>query len=146
MDYILELYRHPKMFDKPLGTLGELEVFCLSPDGEPYGEPVYSCFTLEPSIPVVPSGCHNLSLTYSPRFSPKVPYRKYRGVPLISSPDCPERRGIRIHIGNTSNDTRGCILVGKDYDQNGLLKSRQAFAEFMKFASHIYKIYIYESY
>lgn len=147
MEYIAELNRRLSHSDLPLGTLGGLFVYRLdSTTLEPYGEPIFHCFSLEPIIPVVPGGCHNISITYSPRFSPKLPYRKYRGVPLISSPSCPERRGIRIHIGNSVNDTRGCILLGTDYNQDGLLNSRAAFVEFMKYASHINKINIYESY
>lgn len=145
MEFIAELHRRLKLSELIPGTCGELFVYRVdSTTHEAYGEPVYYCYTLEPSIPAVPVGCHNLSITYSPRFSPKMPYRKYRGVPLVSSPDCPERRGIRIHIGNSVNDTRGCILLGTDFNQDGLVNSRAAYVEFMKYSSHINKIYIYE--
>lgn len=146
MKYIAELRRFLKSSSYPLGTLGYLDVFKLDEYSNPFGEPVFSCVTLEPSIPVVPVGCHNLSLTYSPRFSPRMPYRLYRGVPLIYSPDCPERRGVRIHIGNTVKDTRGCILLGSDFSQDGIINSRQSFIDFMKIASETSKINFYGPY
>lgn len=146
MSYIAELRRIDKVDKFPLGTVGYLDVYDESDERLGFGVPVASFVTLEPQIPVVPVGKHNLSLTYSPRFSPKLPYRRYRGVPLISSPACPERRGIRIHIGNTVRDTRGCILIGTDFSQDGITNSRSAFIGFMKLASRINKIIIYGSY
>lgn len=144
--YIAELRRTLKFADFPLGTIGYLDIYRESDDHVAFAEPVASFVTLEPQIPVVPQGEHNLSLTYSPRFSPKLPYRRYRGVPLISSPDCPECRGIRIHIGNTVKDTRGCILIGTDFSHDGIVNSRSAYVEFMKLASRINKIVVYEPY
>lgn len=144
--YVAELRRIAKSGPYPVGTLGYLDVYHCTKDNVSYGEPVLSLVTLEPETPSIPVGPHNLSLTYSPRFSPKSPYRGFRGVPLISSPDCPERRGIRIHIGNTSRDTRGCILIGTDFSQDGIVNSRSAYLSFMKFASFINKIVIYGPY
>lgn len=144
--YIAELHRIIKPSTYPLGTLGYMSIYMCDDKLIPYGEPVCEYCTLEPSIPVLPIGEHNLSLTYSPRFSPKSPYRKFLGVPLISSPDCPERRGIRIHIGNTVKDTRGCVLIGTEISQDGIINSRAAYVGFMKFASKINKIVVYESY
>lgn len=144
--YIVELRREFKLSKFPLGTTGFLDIYLESDEFIGCGAPVASFVTLEPQVPVIPVGEHNLSLTYSPRFSPKLPYRNYRGVPLVSSPDCPERRGIRIHIGNTVKDTRGCILIGTDFSQDGIVNSRAAYIEFMKFASRINKIVVYGSY
>lgn len=144
--YIAELRRTFKFAGFPLGTAGYLDIYRESEGHIGFAEPVASFVTLEPQIPVIPQGEHNLSLTYSPRFSPKLLYRKYRGVPLISSPTCPERRGIRIHIGNTVRDTRGCVLIGTDFSQDGIVNSRAAYIEFMKFASRINKIVVYEPY
>lgn len=145
MSYIAVLRRFVN-FDSSFGTFGSLNVYRESDERNGSAYPVVSFTTLEPRVPVVPLGEHNLSLTYSSRFSSKLPYRKYRGVPLISSPSCPERRGIRIHIGNTLRDTRGCILIGTDFSQDGILNSRAAYIEFMKFASRINKIIFYGSY
>ena len=47
----------------------------------------------------IPTGRCPVSLTYSPRFDCQLP--------LVQSVPCFE--GIRIHVGNTSKDTKGCI-------------------------------------
>jgi hypothetical protein len=48
--------------------------------------------------------------------------------------DVPDRDHILLHKGNSVNDTKGCILIGKEFnavDGQPLLKSDQAFKEFM---------------
>lgn len=61
-------------------------------------------YTLERKSKLVPVGLYDIDLTYSPKFKKKLP--------LVHSKSVSERRGIRIHAGNTVNDTEGCILVG----------------------------------
>ena len=61
-------------------------------------------YTLERKSKLVPVGLYDLDLTYSPKFKKKLP--------LVHSKSVSERRGIRIHAGNTVNDTEGCILIG----------------------------------
>lgn len=51
----------------------------------------------------IPSGRYRVEVTYSPKFK--------RWLPVLH--DVPGFTGIRIHAGNTSADTDGCILVGK---------------------------------
>lgn len=61
-------------------------------------------YTLERKSKLIPVGHYNVELTYSPKFKKKLP--------LVHSKSVSERRGIRIHAGNTVNDTEGCILIG----------------------------------
>ena len=96
-------------------TLGRLFV-----DGEP------ECWTLEdvvrpPRVKVdrataIPPGTYRVEVTHSPRF----------GVRLPLLHDVPGFVGIRIHPGNTADDTEGCILVGTDRGRNAILRSRAA--------------------
>jgi hypothetical protein len=72
--------------------------------------------TLEPNEAsglLIREGTYDLSVTYSPKFR--------RNLPLI---DVPKRLGIRIHAGNTIDDTSGCILVGCHSANNTLYHSR----------------------
>ena len=61
-------------------------------------------YTLERKSKLVPVGLYDLDITYSPKFKKKLP--------LVHNKSVSERRGIRIHAGNTVNDTEGCILIG----------------------------------
>ena len=51
----------------------------------------------------IPAGRYKVSVTYSPHFK--------RDMCLIEN--VPNFEGIRIHGGNTTSDTSGCILVAK---------------------------------
>lgn len=72
----------------------------------------YLCDTLEDRVrpegekvygkTAIPEGTYEVKLTHSPRFKKILP--EILNVPNFS--------GIRIHTGNSSKDTEGCILVG----------------------------------
>jgi hypothetical protein len=77
----------------------------------------YFCDTLEPTwrdyahggrkikgCSAIPEGRYAVVISYSPKFEAWLPI--LLGVPNFS--------GIRIHAGNCSEDTEGCILVGKN--------------------------------
>ena len=68
------------------------------------GKKLGTYYTLERKSKLVPVGLYDIDLTYSPKFKKKLP--------LVHNMSVSERRGIRIHAGNTVNDTEGCILIG----------------------------------
>jgi hypothetical protein len=82
-------------------TIGELLIndkhLCdtLEDRVRPEGEKVYG-------KTAIPEGKYEIELTHSPRFKKILP--EILNVPNFS--------GIRIHTGNSSKDTEGCILVG----------------------------------
>jgi hypothetical protein len=66
------------------------------------------CYTLENRSKAIPCGTYNLANSKSPKFK--------RELPLIYGYNVAESRGIRIHAGNTSKDSAGCVLVGMGRD------------------------------
>lgn len=67
----------------------------------------------------IPYGTYEVKWTYSPKFKKYMPY--LCNVPSFS--------GIRIHEGNTSKDTLGCILVGENKVKGKVLNSRATVAK-----------------
>jgi len=86
----------------------------------------YECETLEdpprevkiPGMTGIPAGRYRISLEDSPRFGPNT----------ITVNDVPGFTHIRIHAGNTANDTDGCPLVGQERTETTIIRSRQALA------------------
>ena len=66
------------------------------------------CYTLENRSKAIPCGTYNIENSKSPKFK--------RELPLIYGYKVAESRGIRIHAGNTSKDSAGCVLVGMSRD------------------------------
>lgn len=109
-------------------TIGRLYI-----DGE------YLCYTLEDKMrqepnktvgewkvyasTAIPTGIYRVMITMSARFK--------RLLPVLLNVD--GFSGIRIHAGNTSADTEGCILVGTGWDGKSdfISNSRVAFNELM---------------
>jgi len=87
----------------------------------------YFCDTLEPTWrdyahggrkikgrSAIPEGRYAVVISWSPKMKAWLPI--LLGVPNFE--------GIRIHAGNTSEDTEGCILVGKNREVGKVLDSR----------------------
>jgi hypothetical protein len=99
--------------------------------GDLYIAGVWESATLEDSLAVngvkvegktcIPDGMYEVLITWSPKFK--------RRLPLLI--DVPGFDGIRIHPGNTAEDTAGCLLVGEKVihvaDVPFLTHSREAF-------------------
>ncbi len=110
-------------------TLGRLYV--ASPEE---GKPdTYLCNTLEPrwrdyangetkvdGKSAIPEGRYSVVITWSPKFK--------QWLPLLVGDWAFNRKwqGVRIHAGNTVNDTEGCILPGTNTGYGMLSNSRAA--------------------
>ena len=98
--------------------------------GSLYIDGVFECFTLEdtvrkPGIKIsgataIPYGSYEVIIDYSNRFARNMPH--VLNVPMFE--------GIRIHSGNTSSDTEGCILLGASKGKDIIYESKSAFAKF----------------
>lgn len=113
----IELYR--KFLGKDY-TIGKLfingEYFCdtLEDTVRPEGEKIYG-------KTAIPYGTYDILLTYSPRFK--------QVLPLLTN--IPNFEGIRIHSGNTAQDTEGCILVGFNKKKGMVLDSKKTLSNLM---------------
>ena len=103
--------------------------------GGMYIDSKWFCYTLEdkdrkledsgikiPKETAIPRGKYKCTISYSNRFHKLMPH-------IL---DVPEFTGIRIHPGNTPDDTEGCILIGVRYDPqtHNILDSKIAYNDF----------------
>ena len=66
------------------------------------------CYTLENAAKAIPVGFYSIENSKSPKFG--------RELPLLFSRKVPSSRGVRIHSGNTYNNSAACVLVGMRRD------------------------------
>jgi len=99
--------------------------------GKMYVDGVYECYTLEDAVrngtkvlgkTAIPIGTYKLIIDASTRFKQDMPH-------ILNVPDF---TGVRIHAGNTSADTDGCILLGstwagKDFIGNSKIAYKKFF-------------------
>lgn len=80
----------------------------------------------------IPSGRYAVTINQtSPRFQSRAAYQFCRGkLPRLLDVD--GFSGILIHIGNTPDDTEGCILVGKNTKVGMVLDSTATFTKLYK--------------
>lgn len=105
--------------------------------GDVYIDGVRDCYSIEdeireiPGRPVaewkipgktaIPQGKYRVVLTKSQRFGKVLPE-----VLMVEG-----YSGVRIHSGNKSEDTEGCILVGEDAQDHTITRSKEALLELM---------------
>lgn len=70
----------------------------------------------------IPTGMYAVQVTYSPKFK--------KDLPLILNVKGFD--GIRIHNGSFSNDSLGCVLVGKNKIKGGIIESKVTLEALMK--------------
>lgn len=114
----MELTLQRKTFNEKF-TLGELFI-----DG------VFFCYTVEDKvrdvkikgITAIAFGRYKMIINMSNRFK--------KMMPLLL--DVPFFEGVRIHSGNTAEDSEGCVIVGMVKTDNGVGMSRVAFTKLME--------------
>ena len=125
----LKLIRETKTSDSTIGKL--------------YINEIYHCYTLEDkerevkvqNVTAIPKGKYEVIVNFSNRFQQQMPL-------LLNVPNF---EGVRIHWGNYSKDTEGCILLGTTKAVNMIGNSRTAYAKFMSVINKVgkkEKIYI----
>lgn len=113
-------------------TLGKLSIgghhvcwVCEDPVREVPGQPVDTWKVKGKTA--IPVGRYRIVRTWSPRFE--------RTLPLLL--DVPGFEGVRIHTGNSADDTEGCLLPGLQRRPKGVGSSQLAYAEVIKWLDAI---------
>lgn len=103
--------------------------------GRLYVNGVYQCYTLEDTDrqleaggvkvageTAIPLGTYPVAVNRSQRFKVDMPL-------LVN---VPQFSGVRIHPGNTPEDTHGCVLVGEIRTKDAIHQSRAAYDKLFK--------------
>ena len=119
----LELTRSAKTSKSTIGELtinGVFECFILEDKdrGMRQGMTISELMALKVKTKTaIPTGRYEIVVSFSDRFK--------KMLPLLL--DVPAYEGIRIHSGNTDEDTEGCLLPGKTKSADAVGSSRIAF-------------------
>ena len=82
----------------------------------------------------IPTGIYNINLdTVSSRFSnySRYPWAKQFGGKLPRLENVKGYAGVLIHVGNTTRDTEGCILIGRNTIKGKITQSIATFTKLM---------------
>jgi len=111
---------------KPGATPGFLQIdgrfFCYTLEDEERSITAEDCSGKVYGKTCIPRGVYQVKLTYSSRFRMVTPELQ----------DVPCFKYIRIHPGNSVDDTEGCPLVGMHQDGSTVTASRAAFENLME--------------
>lgn len=108
----------------PYRTHGRLLVdrddFCVTLEDPP------EHMTADPNERCILAGRYEVKLTFSPAASRGELWTPWKDFVLPVLIAVPGREGIRIHSGNTSTNTKGCILIGTSRTVDAIAGSRSA--------------------
>ena len=128
----LILTRHARRADYTIGRLEDENGMKISDTLEPTWRDYKGGEMKIPKKSAIPEGSYRVVVTKSRRF------QKY--LPLLVG--VPGFEGVRIHAGNTSRDTEGCILVGQNLQVGKVLWSRITLEKLMKLIENEKEIYL----
>ena len=128
----LILTRHARRADYTIGRLEDENGMKICDTLEPIWRNYDGGELKIPKKSAIPEGSYRVVVTKSQRF------RKY--LPLLVG--VPGFEGVRIHAGNTSRDTEGCILVGQNLQVGKVLWSRITLEKLMKLIENEKEIYL----
>lgn len=121
--------------------------------GKLYIDDVYFCDTIEdvdrglyqgqnldlikkikiPNKTAIPRGTYKITLNVvSPKYSKKKIYQEICNGRVPRLLNVPGYEGVLIHIGNTAEDSAGCILVGENKQVGKVLNSTETFRRLYK--------------
>ena len=128
----LVLIRHARRADYTIGRLEDENEMKICDTLEPTWRDYRGGELKIPKKSAIPEGSYRVVVTKSRRF------QKY--LPLLVG--VPGFEGVRIHAGNTSRDTEGCILVGQNLQVGKVLWSRITLERLMKLIENEKEIYL----
>ena len=128
----LILTRHARRADYTIGRLEDENGMKICDTLEPTWRDYRGGELKIPKKSAIPECTYRVVVTKSQRF------QKY--LPLLVG--VPGFEGVRIHAGNTSRDTEGCILVGQNLQVGKVLWSRITLEKLMKLIENEKVIYL----